>query len=430
MSRIEHEDPVIDRDPRLTWQILLIVPVVVGALTGLVVGLVVRLIEDYLLETVVLGLPGLWFAVPAMAVFVLTRLALLKVAGTNKPGTAELYPHYYHHPEQHYPTRQTPGRILSGATTVGLGGSQGLESQSVLIGSTIGILLRRLFRGRLDYLARPEGRNLLLVCGASAGIATVFSSPILGALYGLEMPFRNRLDARRLIPAVLAAGASFGAASLTKNARSLLTYVPHEIGVKEVVGVLIVGVLCGAGARGFVWVMEHTRSYKDGSRPYLRAALAGVALSLLAMSAWLITGSAITAGPGYVASDWALPTSGVTPAVGLLLAALVIRAISVLLCVAAGGGGGVFTSMAVNGILLGTLVAAVLGLENPTLLALAGACAFLGAGYRLPLATAGLLAEVAGAAAPIALGLIAIGIAMVFMGSTSASSTQTDARSV
>jgi len=176
--------------------------------------------------------------------------------------------------------------------------------------------------------------------------------------------------------------------------------------------------------------MEHTRSYKDGSRPYLRAALAGVALSLLAMSAWLITGSAITAGPGYVASDWALPTSGVTPAVGLLLAALVIRAISVLLCVAAGGGGGVFTSMAVNGILLGTLVAAVLGLENPTLLALAGACAFLGAGYRLPLATAGLLAEVAGAAAPIALGLIAIGIAMVFMGSTSASSTQTDARSV
>ena len=104
MSRIETEDPVIDRDPRLTWQILLIVPVVVGALTGLVVGLVVRLIEDYLLETVVLGLPGLWFAVPAMAVFVLTRIALLKVAGTNKPGTAELYPHYYHHPDQHYPT--------------------------------------------------------------------------------------------------------------------------------------------------------------------------------------------------------------------------------------------------------------------------------------------------------------------------------------
>lgn len=429
MSRVEPEAPVVDRDPHLTWQILLIVPVVVGALTGVVVGLVVRVIEDFLLERVVLGLPGLWFAVPAVAVFVLTRLALVKVAGTNKPGTAELYPHYYHHPNQHYPTRQAPGRVLSGATTVGLGGSQGLESQSVLIGSTIGILLRRIFRGRLDYLARPEGRNLLLVCGASAGIATVFSSPILGALYGLEMPFRNRLDARRLIPAVLAAGASFGAASLTKNARSLLTYVPHDIGVKEMVGVLIVGVLCGAGARGFVWIMDRTRSYKDGSRPYLRAALAGVVLSLLAMSAWLITGSAITAGPGYVASDWALP-GGASPAIGLLAAALIIRVISVLLCVAAGGGGGVFTSMAVNGILLGTLVAGILGLENPTLLALAGACAFLGAGYRLPLATAGLLAEVAGAAAPIALGLVAIGIAMVFMGSTSASATQTDARSV
>ncbi len=430
MSGVEPETPVVDRDPRLTWRILLVVPVVVGAITGLLVGLVVRLIEDFLLQQVVLGLPGLWFAVPAVAVFVLTRLALVKVAGTNHPGTAELYPHYYHHPDEHYPTRQTPGRLLSGATTVGLGGSQGLESQSVLIGSTVGILLRRVFKGRLDYLGRPEGRNLLLVCGASAGIATVFSSPILGALYGLEMPFRNRLDARRLIPAILAAGASFGAASLTQNSRSLLTYVPHEIGIKEIIGVLIVGVLCGVGARGFVWIMGRTRSFKDGPRPYLRAAAAGVVLSLLAMSAWLITGAAITAGPGYVASDWALPTDGVSPAVWLLLAALVVRVASVLLCVAAGGGGGVFTSMAVNGILLGTLVAALLGLENPTLLALAGACAFLGAGYRLPLATAGLLAEVAGAATPIALGLIAIGIAMVFMGSTSASSTQTDARSV
>ena len=99
---------------------------------------------------------------------VLTRFALVKVAGTTHPGTAELYPHYYHHPDERYPVNQAPGRLLSGATTVGLGGSQGLESQSVLVGSSVGILLRRIFRKRLSYLARPEGRNLLLVCGAAA----------------------------------------------------------------------------------------------------------------------------------------------------------------------------------------------------------------------------------------------------------------------
>jgi len=177
-------------------------------------------------------------------------------------------------------------------------------------------------------------------------------------------------------------------------------------------------------------VMSRTRDFKNGPSPWLRASVAGVVLSLLAMTAWTITGAAITAGPGYVASNWALPPIGESPAILLLLAALIIRLASVLLSVAAGGGGGVFTSMAVNGILLGTLVAGLLGLENPTLLALAGACAFLGAGYRLPLATAGLLAEISGSAMPIALGIIAIGIAMVCMGSTSASPTQTDARSV
>ena len=429
MSDVDPELPVVDRDPHLTWQVLLVVPVVVGSLTGVIVGVVVRVIEDFLLQRVILGLPGLWFAVPAVGVFLLTRWALVKVAGTNKPGTAELYPYYYHHPEARYPVQQTPGRLLSGATTVGLGGSQGLESQSVLIGSSIGILLRRMFRNKLSYLARPEGRNLLLVCGAAAGIATVFSSPVLGAFYGLEMPFRNRLDARRLVPAVLAAGSSFAAASLTNNARSLMTYIPHDISWKEAGGVLIVGALCGGGARGFVWVVERSRSFKDGSLPWLRAGAAGIVLSLLAMTAWIVTGVAITAGPGYVASDWALSMTS-SPTFMILLAALVLRVCSVLLCVAAGGGGGVFTSMAVNGILMGTLVASLLGLENPTLLALAGACAFLGAGYRLPLATAGLLAEISGSAMPIALGIVAIGIAMVCMGSTSASSTQTDARSV
>lgn len=411
-----------------SWVLFIVVPAIVGSITGFLVGLAVELIESLLLNRVVLGLPGLWFAVPAIGVFFLTRAALRQVARTSGPGTAELYPLYYHHTEMEYPIKQVPGRLLSGATTVGLGGSQGLESQSVMIGSTIGMLLRKITRGRLAYLDTPAGHNLLLVCGASAGIATVFSSPILGALYGLEMPFKNRLDARRLIPAMIAASCSFMAAKLSHTSRSLLTYVNHDVSLKEGIAVVAVGILCGFGARGFVWVMNHTRKWKDGNRPWLRTIAAGFALSALAMIAFIVTGVATNAGPGYVASDWALGKDGPSPAAILLIAALFIRAASVLLCVAAGGGGGVFTSMATNGLLIGAACASLLGLSNPTLLALAGACAFLGAGYRLPLASAGLGVEVAGEPLPAALCLIAIGLAMVVMGTVrSASATQSDA---
>lgn len=414
------------RQSRAPWAIQLLVPAVVGGLTGIFVGIATGLIEDWLLEDVVLGLPGLWFAVPALFVFVLTRFALVKIAGTNKPGTAELYPLYWHDSEMPYPLRQVPGRILSGATTVGLGGSQGLESQSVLIGDSLAMLGKRLFRGPLSYLGTPDGRRLLLVSGAAAGISTVFSSPILGAVYGIEMPFRNRLDWPRLIPSLIASAASFGTASLMHRSRSLLTYVPHEIGAKEMLGVLVVAVICGLGARYWAFTMQRIRSWKDGSLPWLRACAAGVALAALAIAAFSITGTAVTAGPGYVASGWAIPANGPSPTALLLLAALILRALSVLLCVAAGGGGGVFTSMATNGLLIGTAVAVTLDLPNVTMLALAGAGAFLGAGYRLPLASAGLVVEISGQALPAALSLAAIGVAMVLVGNQSASDSQTD----
>jgi CIC family chloride channel protein len=416
-----------ERHLRPSWALLLIVPLVVGVLGGALVGVFVMVVEDWILGDLVLGLPGLWFAVPALGVFLLTRLALLKVAGTLRPGTAELYPTYYHATTKSYPLRQTPGRLLSGLTTVGLGGSQGLESQSVLIGDSVGVLMRRLFARRVPYLATPDGRRLVLVCGAAAGIATVFSSPTLGAAYGIEMPFRNKLDGRRLVPSMIAAAASFMTARLIHASRSLFVYIPHEITGEEVFGVLLVAVLCGFGARLFVAAVHRTRGWKDGARPWLRAALAGVALMSLAAVAFLVIGAPITAGPGYVASDWAVPSDGPSPTAVLILAALVFRVASVLLTVAAGGGGGVFTSMATNGLLIGAAVGVLLGLDDVTLLTMCGATAFLSAGYRLPLAGAGLLAESSGGSLPCALGVLGIGIAMVLVGRRSASGAQSDA---
>ncbi len=405
---------------------LVVVPAVVGAITGVLVGLLVDVVERFLLETVILGIPGPWFAIPALGVFVLTRLALVKVAGATSPSTSELFPEAYHHGKWRYPLRQVPGRILSGVTTVGLGGSQGLESQSAMVGSTVGIAIRRVFGDRLPYLSTQAGRRLVLVCGASAGIATVFSSPILGAAYGIEMPFRRRLDGRRLLPSMIAASVSYVTASLIKSSRSLMTYVPHDISAREMAGALGVALLCGVGARYFAVIMGHIRRWKDGPRPWLRAAGAGVALMLLAMAGWFVTGQPISAGPGYVASDWALPASGPGPTVWLLVAALAFRWLTVLLCIGAGGGGGVFTSLATNGLLIGTAVAVAMDLPNPTLLALVGMGAFLGAGYRIPLAGAGLIIMMCGEALPAAVGIAGVAIATVIMGSLSASDAQTD----
>lgn len=420
MSRSDHATP------KPTWFELLAVPVLLGAVTGLCVGVMVDIVERYLLEKVILGIPGIWFALPAAAIFVLTRLIMTKVAGSLRPSTSELYPVCFHREDIPYPVRQVPGRVLAGAATVGLGGSQGLEAVSAMIGDGLGITLRRWIGHRFPYLTSVDGRRLLLSCGAAAGIATVFSSPILGAAYGIEMPFRRSLDGRRLIPCFLAAAASFLTASMINSSRSLVTYIPHQITLREMAGVALVAIGCGAGARLFAVTAGKIQNWRFGSQPWLRVVGAGIVLAGMSATIWLITGAAVNAGPGYVAASWALPSHGIPPAAWLLICALLFRSAGVLLCIAAGGGGGVFTSLATNGLLIGTAVAVLMDLPNPTLLALVGCGAFLGAGYRIPLAGAGMIVELSGAALPSALGLAAVGIAWMMMGHNSASAAQRD----
>jgi chloride channel protein, CIC family len=79
------------------------------------------------------------------------------------------------------PKDQTYSHVISSALTVGFGGSTGLESPIVTTGSAIGSNFGRAYK--LGY----KERTLLLACGAAAGIAGAFNTPIAGVLFALEV---------------------------------------------------------------------------------------------------------------------------------------------------------------------------------------------------------------------------------------------------
>src|SRR5204862_6962797 len=79
------------------------------------------------------------------------------------------------------PKDQTYSHMITGALTVGFGGSSGLESPIVTTGSAIGSNFGRIYK--LNY----KERTLLLACGAAAGIAGAFNTPIAGVLFALEV---------------------------------------------------------------------------------------------------------------------------------------------------------------------------------------------------------------------------------------------------
>src|SRR5690606_37469125 len=79
------------------------------------------------------------------------------------------------------PALNVHSRIVTSALTVGFGGSAGLEAPIVSSGSAIGSNIGRFFG--LSY----RETILLLACGAAAGIAGAFNSPVAGMIFAIEI---------------------------------------------------------------------------------------------------------------------------------------------------------------------------------------------------------------------------------------------------
>jgi CBS domain-containing protein len=160
---------------------------------------------------------------------------------------------------------------------------------------------------------------------------------------------------------------------------------------------------------------------------WVRAAAAGVGLGGLAAASFALFGSALTLGPGYDNLEWAFNPHR---ALILVVALLLMRAAAAVLTVAGGGAGGLFIPLVVEGALVGRALGGLFrtSASGSNFFPLIGVSAFLGAGYRVPLAAVVFAAEASGRPGFIVPGLIAAMVSQLFMGSASASTYQMAAR--
>jgi CBS domain-containing protein len=154
------------------------------------------------------------------------------------------------------------------------------------------------------------------------------------------------------------------------------------------------------------------------------AAAALVALAVLAKIAF---GRPLTLGAGYDNLTWAFDPRR---AVLLVLLLLLLRAAATVATVSGGGVGGLFIPLVVEGALLGRAVGGLFrtAASGSNFFPLVGVSAFLGAGYRVPLAGVVFAAEATGRPGFIVPGLIAAMVAQLFMGRASASPYQVATR--
>jgi CIC family chloride channel protein len=388
---------------------------IVGAVTGFAVAGFERLTVDVLADAVLdLPLPVLAF-VPALG---LAATAFwLRVPGRGlSPATADEYIDAFHTGRQ-LRLRDLVHRLVGGLATLGSGCALGLEGPSIYLGAATGSSAQRRFRRLLP----AADRNLVLVAGAAAGIAAIFKAPATGAVFALEVPYQDELARRMLLPALVSSASGYLALVAVNGTEPLFPVrgVP-PLSFSDLAIAALLGVTAGIGARGFAWMLRAAKRISDRGHVVVRIAAAGGTIALLFALGRGLTGESLVLTPGYGVIDWALDPRR---SFGILLGLLVLRCLATSAAVAGGGVGGLFVPLVVAGALLGRMFGVVVG-HDESLFLVVGIAAFLGAGYRVPLAAVVFVAETTGRPGFIVPGLIAAVAAELMMARSSVTTYQ------
>ncbi|MCX6286280.1 MAG: chloride channel protein [Bacteroidetes bacterium] len=165
--------------------------------------------------------------------------------------------------------------LVACTLTLGFGGSVGPEAPGVLTGSAIGSNLARLFRQ--DY----KNTTLLLGCGAAGALASLFSAPIAGVVFVIEVLLMD-MTMTNLIPLLISAvtGSLVSTFLMGKEvAFSFVLLSPfhfHETGYYILLGVFT-GFVSVYFMRGSAWIERLLGKMHPG----VRLPLAGIVLAVL-----------------------------------------------------------------------------------------------------------------------------------------------------
>jgi len=282
-------------------------------------------------------------------------------------------------------------KAIASIATIGTGGSAGREGPIAQIGAGFGsFIATRLKLSTMD-------RRILLLAGMAGGIGATFRSPLGGALFAVEVLYRDpEFEHEGLIPCIISSIVAYSLFGAVTGWDPLLA-TPHFRfdNPYELLLFGALGLACALLGVVYVKVFYGLREiFKRLPLPsWQKPAIGGLGLGLLAMLVPQVLGS------GY---GWVQAALYGKMALWVMLIIALAKILATSLTISSGGSGGVFAPSLVIGAMLGGAFGASADIlfpaltQDPRAYVLIGMAGFFAGVANAPIATLIMVSELTG----------------------------------
>ncbi len=293
--------------------------------------------------------------------------------------------------------------LITSALTVGFGGSVGVEAPIAITGAAIGSnVSKRLF-------VSQQEKNLLLACGASAGISAIFNCPIAAVIFSLEV-ILSRVSVASFIP-LLIASATAALINGIFYKGSLIHFQANGWIVSAIPFYVVLGILSGL-VSAYTILSIHAIENRFGNvkqkinKAIFQGGIVGLLIfvfPLLYGEGYAVINTILSGGIDTYMEKIAFQSSFSYNFlfIGFLFFTLLFKPIAAAFTVSSGGNGGVFAPSLFSGAIIGLLFSRIINLSgfaelNELNFVVCGMAGVLSGVLSAPLTGIFMIAEVSG----------------------------------